>query len=81
MEYTMNPTLNFLNRIEINPNVMVGKPVVRGTRIPVAFIIGLLSAGYTDQEILDEYKKIDKQDISACLLYAKQLIEQVYQAK
>ena len=77
----MNQTLSMLNRIEINPDIMVGKPVIRDTRIPVAFIIGLLSAGYTDQEILDQYRKIEKQDITACLLYAKHLIEQVYQAK
>ncbi len=77
----MNHHRMLLNRIEINPKVMVGKPVIRGTRIPVAFIVGLLSAGYTDQEILDEYKRIGKQDIAACLLYAKQIIEQVYPAK
>jgi len=79
MEHIVNHT--FLNRIEINPNVMLGKPVVRGTRIPVAFIIGLLSAGYADQEIVDEYKNIEEQDITACLLYAKQVIGKAYPAK
>ena len=69
----MNQTL--LNRIEINPRIMVGKPVVKGTRIPVELILKMLSQGMSIKEILEEYSHLTKEDIQACLAYAAQALE------
>ena len=69
----MNQTL--LNRIEINPRIMVGKPVVKGTRIPVELILKMLSQGMSIKEILEEYPHLTKEDIQACLAYAAQALE------
>jgi uncharacterized protein (DUF433 family) len=66
-----------LERIVLNPNVMLGKPVVRGTRLTVEFILGLLAHGATEQEILSEYKGLDQEDIQACLLFATKSLESI----
>jgi uncharacterized protein (DUF433 family) len=57
-------------RIEINPNVMLGKPVIRGTRIPVELILRKLSEGATEAELLDGYPRLTPEDIRAALAYA-----------
>jgi uncharacterized protein (DUF433 family) len=59
-----------LERITLNPKVMMGKPVVRGTRLSVEFIVNLLAHGATTAEILDEYEGLAPEDIQACLLFA-----------
>lgn len=59
-----------LERISLDPKVMVGKPVVRGTRLTVDFILGLLAHGETVEEILEEYGGLEREDIQACLLFA-----------
>ena len=59
-----------LERITLNPNVLAGKPVIRGTRLSVEFILSLLAHGATTAEILDEYKGLASEDIRACLLFA-----------
>ncbi len=59
-----------LERIVLNPKVMVGKPVIRGTRLTVDFILNLLAHGATENEILDEYKGLTIEDIQACFLFA-----------
>jgi uncharacterized protein (DUF433 family) len=59
-----------LSRITIEPKVMVGKPVIRGTRLTVEFILGLMANGATEQEILEEYEGLTGEDIRACLLFA-----------
>jgi len=58
------------NRIEINPAVMLGKPVIRGTRIPVELIIRKLSEGATEKDLLDAYPRLTREDIRAALAYA-----------
>ena len=58
------------DRIEINPEVMLGKPVVRGTRIPVELIIRKLSEGATEEDLLDAYPRLTRDDIRAALAYA-----------
>ena len=58
-----------LERIELNPKVMVGKPVIRGTRLTVEFILNLLAHNATTAEILDEYNGLTPEDIQACLLF------------
>jgi len=62
-------------RITINPNVMVGKPVIRGTRIPVALILKMLGQGMATEEILREYPRLEKGDIEAAIAYAARMIE------
>ncbi len=59
-----------LGRIVIDPKVMVGKPVIKGTRIPVYVILNLLGEGATFQEIMNEYPDIKKEDILAALKFA-----------
>jgi uncharacterized protein (DUF433 family) len=58
------------NRIEINPEVMLGKPIIRGTRIPVELIVRKLSEGATEAELLDAYPRLAAADIQAALAYA-----------
>jgi uncharacterized protein (DUF433 family) len=59
---------HLLERITANPRVMVGKPVIRGTRLTVEYILNLLAHGATETEILDEYQGLTREDIQACLL-------------
>lgn len=65
-----------LERIVIDPQVMVGKPIVRGTRLTVEFILNLLAHGATESEILEEYPGVTREDIQACLLFATRSLEQ-----
>ncbi len=64
-----------LDRITFNPKVMVGKPVIKGTRLTVEYILGLLAHGTTVAEILQEYDGLAQEDIQACLLFAAQSLE------
>jgi len=59
-----------LKRITCDHSVMVGKPVIRGTRLTVEYILNLLAQGSTVQEILGEYEGLQAEDIQACLLFA-----------
>lgn len=59
-----------LARITSHPNVLVGKPVIKGTRLSVEYILNLLAHGATFEEILDEYAGLTHEDIQACLLFA-----------
>lgn len=64
-----------LERIVINTKVMVGKPVIRGTRLTVEYILGLLATGITMEELLEEYPGIEMNNICACLLFAFKTLE------
>lgn len=64
-----------LERITFNPKVMVGKPVIKGTRLTVECILRLLAHGATFTEILDEYEGLSREDIQACLLFATKSLE------
>ncbi len=55
---------------------MVGKPVIRGTRLTVEFILGLLAHGATEHDILTEYRNVTREDIQACLLFATEALSQ-----
>ena len=66
-----------LKRITLNPKVMVGKPVIRGTRLTVEYILNLLAHGATVEEILEEYSGLTKDDVQACLLFATKSLENV----
>lgn len=61
-----------LERVVCDPSVMVGKPVIKGTRLTVEFILNLLAHGSTIDDIVDEYKGLTRDDIRACLLFASQ---------
>lgn len=67
-------------RIELNPDVLVGKPIVRGTRIAVEFVVELLASGWSIDQILQEYDHLTVEDIRACLRYASEMLksERVY---
>ncbi len=64
-----------LDRIVINPRVMVGKPIIRGTRLTVEYILNLLAHGATEAEILAEYDGLTRADIQACLMFAAQSLQ------
>ena len=64
-----------LKRITVNPDVMVGKPVIVGTRIPVALILKLLGQGMRSEEILEEYPQLEAEDIEAAPAYAAGVVE------
>ena len=64
-----------LQRITLNPDVMVGKPVIRGTRLTVEYILNLLGHGDTITDILEEYEGLTAGDIQACLLFASRSLE------
>lgn len=64
-----------LKRIVVNPKVMVGKPVIRGTRLTVEYILNLLAHGSSIEEITKEYKGIRVEDIRACILFATKSLE------
>ena len=63
-----------LKRIIVDPRIMVGKPVIRGTRIPVDAIIHRIALGDTIEELLEEYPKITRLDVKAALEYAESLV-------
>lgn len=64
-----------LQRIIINPKVMVGKPVIQGTRLTVEYVLNLLAHGATVEEILEEYPGLTQEDIRACILFATKSLE------
>jgi uncharacterized protein (DUF433 family) len=58
-------------RIALDPEVLAGKPVIRGTRLAVEFVIGLMAEGWSEADILQSYPGITRDDIIACLAYAR----------
>jgi uncharacterized protein (DUF433 family) len=63
------------DRIVIDPDVMVGKPVIKGTRIPVYVIVEFVANGMTKKEILKEYPQLKEEDVKAALLYASKCLQ------
>lgn len=72
--------MNWEDRIEINQAVLTGKPIVKGTRLAVEFIIDLLANGWSQEQILENYPGLTRDDIRACLAYASARLhaEKVY---
>ncbi|MBA4348541.1 MAG: antitoxin [Thermodesulfovibrio sp.] len=64
-----------IDRITVNPAILGGKPIVKGTRISVEFILELLASGVTEDEILRDYTHLKKEDIHACLEYAARALK------
>jgi uncharacterized protein (DUF433 family) len=75
--------MDWKDRITIDPEILVGKPVVKGTRLAVDFIVGLLAEGWSEREIFKNYPGLTKEDIQACLAYATEILraEKVYPLK
>ena len=72
--------MDWRDRITADPKILVGKPIVKGTRISVEFVIDLLARGWTPEQVLKEYDHLTLDDIYACLAYAAELVkeERVY---
>ncbi len=66
--------MTITDRIEMDPKVMLGKPVIRGTRIPVELLLRKLGEGATDEDLLDAYPRLKLEDIRAALAYAADAI-------
>jgi uncharacterized protein (DUF433 family) len=66
--------MRLTDRIEINPEVMLGKPVIRGTRIPIELLLRKLAEGATEEDLLDAYPRLGREDIHAALAYAADTI-------
>ena len=67
--------VNWKNHIVSTPDVIRGKPRIKGTRIPVSLVLGYFAAGNTAEEIIDEFPDLNKDHIAACLDYARELAE------
>lgn len=65
---------DLLNRITVVPTIFGGKPIIRGHRLAVEHVLGMLAAGDDSQTILDGYPWLEPEDIQACLLYARRLV-------
>ena len=63
-------------RIEVNPAVLVGKPIVRGTRLSVEHVLGMMAAGVSEAEILQNHPRLTREDILACLSYAAESLSE-----
>ena len=72
--------MNWQDRVVIDPAILVGKPVVKGSRLAVEFIVDLLAQGWSQEDILRNYPGLTHEDIAACLSYASSLLkaERVY---
>jgi len=67
-----------LDRIKQDPDVMTGKPVIKGTRLTVQFVIRLLAEGASIEDIIEEYDDLSEKDVRACLLYAAKLLDDTH---
>jgi uncharacterized protein (DUF433 family) len=72
--------MDWRERIVVDPEVLVGKPIVKGTRLAVEFLVGLLAQGWAEQEILDNYPGLTHDDVLACLAFAEERLrsERIY---
>ena len=66
--------IDLLARITVNPKIFGGKPIIRGRRIAVEHVLGLLAAGDAPETILEAYPYLEKEDIQACLIFARRLV-------
>ena len=65
---------DLLARITVNPQIFRGKPIIRGMRLAVEHVLGMLAAGDTAQAILEAYPYLEPEDIRACLVFARRLV-------
>ena len=71
----MKRELELLNRITVNPRIFGGKPIIRGRRLAVEHVLGMLAAGDTVEALLQGYPWLDRNDVLACITYAHRLVE------
>ncbi|WP_353562405.1 DUF433 domain-containing protein [Longimonas sp.] len=67
--------MNWHDRIKIRPDVLSGKPVVKGTRISVVFVVELLAHGWSVEDLLEQYPALTREDVQACLHYASEVLK------
>jgi uncharacterized protein (DUF433 family) len=67
--------MKWQDRVTVDPQVLVGKPIIKGTRISVEFVVDLLGRGWSQDEILREYDHLQAEDIQACLAYASDVLK------
>ena len=67
--------MSLADRIEIDPQVMLGKPVIRGTRVPVELVLRKLSEGASEGDLLDAYPRLSREDIHAALAFAADVLQ------
>jgi uncharacterized protein (DUF433 family) len=72
----MQSERELLDRITINPRIFGGKPIVRGRRLAVEHVLGMLAAGDTIETLLEGYPWLERADVLACIAYAHRLVEQ-----
>ena len=72
----MSDTENLMSRITINPDIMVGKPIIRGMRITVEQILRALAGGISENELMEEYPELEKEDFQAIYNYVANLVEE-----
>jgi uncharacterized protein (DUF433 family) len=76
LEEKKERAMDWHHRIVVNPKVLVGKPVIKGTRIAVEFLMELLANGWTHEQILKNYPHLTEEDIQAALHYATEVVKQ-----
>lgn len=64
--------MNWKDHIHSDPKILVGKPVVKGTRLSVVFILGLFSSGWTEQQVLENYPQLTKESLRAVFAYVQE---------
>jgi uncharacterized protein (DUF433 family) len=76
----MKAQQNYQDRIEVNPGILAGKPVIKGTRIPVELVLERLEEDTQTKLLFEDYPQLHQEDIKACLWYAKELVrgEEIY---
>ncbi len=67
--------MTWQDRITVDSKILVGKPVIKGTRIAVEFVVDLLGRGWTAEQVLHEYDHLTPEDIQACLAYASEILK------
>lgn len=67
--------MTWQDRIVVDPEILVGKPVIRGTRLAVEFIVDLLGQGWSEEQILENYPGLTREDVHACLKYASAVMQ------
>ena len=67
--------MNWHDRIGIDPKVLAGKPVLKGTRLAVEFVVEMLAQGWTEGDLLKNYPGLTRDDILACLAYASEMLK------
>jgi len=67
--------MTWQERITIDPSILVGKPIIKGTRISVEFVIDLLGRGWATADVLREYDHLKPEDVQACLAYASDVLK------